>query len=67
MTVQGLIDKLETMNKDALVYREYDLDEDIAILVLDVRENVLEGTTPTVKISQLTIWEWFKCIKTTAD
>lgn len=50
MTVKELIEKLEKLNPDALVYRIYDDDEGVAFTVLDVKENVLEGSAETVLI-----------------
>ena len=47
MTVKKLIDILSTKNPDALVYTEAH-DDDIALSVTDVKENILCGSDETV-------------------
>lgn len=47
MTVQELIALLQTKNQDALVYTMAH-DDDIALIVTDVQEDVLTGKEETV-------------------
>ena len=47
MTVQELIAWLQTKNQDALVYTMA-YDDDIALIVTDVQEDVLTGKEETV-------------------
>lgn len=47
MTVKELIEKLEQLNSDALVYTMAH-DDDIALIVTDVKENILIGKEKTV-------------------
>lgn len=46
MTVKELIEKLEQLNPDALVYTMAH-DDDIALIVTDVKENILIGKQKT--------------------
>lgn len=47
MTVKDLIEKLKNMNPESLVYTMAH-DDDIAVIVLDVYEDVLTGTDKTI-------------------
>lgn len=47
MTVKELVERLSHENQDALVYT-LSHDDDIALIVTDVKTNVLEGTDKTV-------------------
>ncbi len=47
MTVKELIDRLSTEKPDALVYTMAH-DDDIALIVTDVKENILSGKDETV-------------------
>lgn len=47
MTVKELIDRLSTENQDALVYTMAH-DDDIALIVTDVKEDILAGKDKTV-------------------
>lgn len=47
MTVKELVEILLTKNQDALVYTEAH-DDDIALIVVDVKENILCGSNETV-------------------
>lgn len=47
MTVKELIEKLSAENPDALVYTMAH-DDDIALIVTDVREDILTGNDKTV-------------------
>lgn len=47
MTVNELIDRLSIENPDALVYTMAH-DDDIALIVTDVKENILSGKDETV-------------------
>ena len=47
MTVKELIDRLSTEEPDALVYTMAH-DDDIALIVTDVKENILLGKDETV-------------------
>ncbi len=49
MTVKELIAQLSTQNQDALVYTMAH-DDDIALIVTEVKENVLEGKDETVTL-----------------
>ena len=51
MTVKELIERLKHENPDALVYREYSLDEGEYFAVVEVKRNVLQGTDDTVVIT----------------
>lgn len=47
MTVKELMERLSHEDQDALVYTTSH-DDDIALIVIDVKANVLEGTDETV-------------------
>lgn len=47
MTVKELIERLLTENQDALVYTMAH-DDDIALIVTDVKENILTGRDKTI-------------------
>lgn len=47
MTVKELVERLSTEDQDALVYTLAH-DDDIALIVTEVKENVLEGKDETV-------------------
>ena len=49
MTVRELIALLQTKNQDSLVYTLAH-DDDIALIVTDVRENILTGREETVTL-----------------
>ena len=49
MTVKELIEKLEQLNPDTLVYTIAH-DDDIALIVTDVKENILIGKENTVAL-----------------
>lgn len=49
MTVKELIEKLQQHNQDATVYT-MSHDDDIALIVIDVREDILEGSEETITL-----------------
>ena len=49
MTVKELIAQLSTQNQDALVYTMAH-DDDIALIVTEVKQDILEGTDKTITI-----------------